>query len=127
MRTTKAQLYVHLVWGTWDRLALIEGEIKRIVYASMISEAKRARCEIVAIGGVSDHVHLLVAMRPDISISDLVKRLKACSSLAAGPVFRWQSAYGAFSIGRNDIPRLANYIENQAAHHASRLNPAKAG
>jgi putative transposase len=131
MREPFTQLYVHLVWSTWDRLPMLQPGLKPRIYACIRREADRLRCEILAIGGIEDHVHVLVRIPPTIAIADLVKRLKGVSSHLANremmdrAVFKWQGGYGAFTVSKRALPRAQHYILNQEEHHrAGILFPA---
>ena len=123
MRTLYTQLYVHLVWSTWDRLPLISDEIETVLYASIIAKCKALNCEVLAIGGIVDHIHILVRLLPSISVAELVKEIKGTSShLLAKKVepdgfFKWQGGYSAFTIRKNDIETLKHYIHRQKEHH----------
>jgi REP element-mobilizing transposase RayT len=77
----------------------------------------------IIINGMSDHVHILVGLRPDKCISDLVKEVKRSSTnyindrnLMRGK-FAWQEGYGAFAHSNSNLPRVINYIQNQEIHH----------
>jgi REP element-mobilizing transposase RayT len=119
------QLYVHYVWATWDRLPLITPEFEAQIYASIATKCRELDCEPLAIGGIEDHIHLLVKISPSLSISTLVKEIKGSSShlmthiLRPGVFFKWQGAYGAFSVSHDAIPTVTKYIRNQKAHHAA--------
>jgi putative transposase len=121
MRRTHTRLYVHLVWATWDRLPLITPEIRERLYAVMQHQASRLRAEVIAIGGIEDHVHVLLRFGPTVTIADLVGRMKGASSYLAeqvlGHTFKWQGAYGAYSVSRSSVERVRSYILNQEAHH----------
>jgi len=70
-----------------------------------------------------DHVHILVGMKPNISISDLVRDIKAGSSKFINDnrwirgKFNWQNGFGAFSFSKSQIDEVVNYILNQENHH----------
>src|SRR5690348_8331025 len=123
MRGTKTDLYLHLVWGTWDRLPLLLPDYESRVYGCIQAECQHLKCELIAVGGIEDHIHVLVRMAPTVSVADLVKQLKGVSShlvnhrLAPNGTFKWQGAYGAFTISASDVPRLTNYIYRQKEHH----------
>ena len=76
------------------------------------------------IGGMPDHVHLLARFRPDASIAEMVRLIKANSSKwmnersEVPERFRWQMGYGAFSVSESRIPAVCAYIQNQQEHHA---------
>lgn len=71
-----------------------------------------------------DHIHILVGMRPNQSVSDLLQDIKRNSSIwinqkaFVNGKFEWQEGYGAFSYSKSHIPAVIKYIENQEAHHA---------
>jgi putative transposase len=123
-RAPFTQLYVHLIWGTWDRLPLINEAIEPQLYAAIATKCRQLKCQPFAIGSVSDHIHLLVLLPPTICISDLVKEVKGSSShlvthkITPGEFFKWQGAYRAFTIRKEDVPRVKMYIQNQKQHHA---------
>jgi REP element-mobilizing transposase RayT len=123
MRSNFTQLYLHYVWATWDRLRLITPDIQQIVYAAIVQQAKNLGCPVIAVGGIADHVHLLVGFLPTLTVSELLKQVKGSSShfitneIKPGEFFKWQGAYGAFTVSQGDRGQVAGYIENQAAHH----------
>ena len=125
MRSTYTELYVHLIWGTWDRLPLITADIEAKLYAAMHAKIQDLKCELEALGGIEQHVHVLVRLHPAVTISDLVKEIKGSSShfmthvLAPNGFFKWQGSYSAFTLRKSDAPQLIAYIDNQKQHHLS--------
>ncbi len=123
MRAPYAQLYLHLVWATWDRLPRITPELQPRIYSALHAHGTRLNADVLAIGGMSDHVHLLVRFPTTISISDLVQKLKGASSHLVTHVirhpdpFKWQGGYGAFTLSRSLVPRVRAYVLNQERHH----------
>jgi REP element-mobilizing transposase RayT len=79
--------------------------------------------KLLQIGGMPDHVHILVSMSPKQSSSDLMADVKRSSSLWINEnryvmgKFSWQEGFGAFSYGKSQIPDIANYIATQEVHH----------
>ena len=65
MRRNKLALFLHLVWATWDRLPLIDPELERRLYRMLVSQAQDQGCQVLALNGMPDHVHLFVAFPPD--------------------------------------------------------------
>jgi putative transposase len=122
VRSPFTHLYVHLVWATWDRLPLITGEIERTPYAAIRLEADKLRVEVLELGGVEDHVHVLARLPTTVSVAELAKQLKGSTShlvthrLIGVETFKWQGGYGAFSVSKSGVPRVAGYIQNQRAH-----------
>ncbi|HEY8325979.1 MAG: IS200/IS605 family transposase [Ktedonobacterales bacterium] len=123
MRRTRVALFDHLVWGTWDRLPLLVGATKQRVYRSIHATCVELGAEVVALGGVEDHVHLLVRAPATLAPAELVKRVKGASAHLATHVvapdhfFKWQGGYAAFSVGRGELDRLCGYIAHQEEHH----------
>ena len=116
-------LYVHLVWATWKREPLIVPRLEKDLYRGIQAEVRRYGCTVLALGGTGDHVHLLVEMTPSLAPSRLAQVVKGSSShlanheLESEGLFRWQEGYGAFTVSRWDIPRIAAYIQDQKHHH----------
>ena len=85
--------------------------------------AKEQGVKAIAIGGMPDHIHMLVSIPATITISDFIKNTKVWSSKwlkSLGDSYRgfaWQDGYGAFSVSHSVIPATINYIANQAEHH----------
>ena len=73
------------------------------------------------IGGMSDHVHLLLTLTSLVSIGQAVREIKAGSSKwfheNHSRLFSWQEGFGAFSVSASNVPEVARYIDNQEQHH----------
>jgi putative transposase len=123
MRRNFTQLYVHLIWATWDRLPLITPNLKEQIYNVISYECKQLGCSVVAIGGIEDHVHLLTGFPANVAISELVKQIKGSSShcvmnqIQPNKFFKWQGSYAAFSVNHQDLHAITTYIQNQTTHH----------
>ena len=117
------QLYVHIVWSTWNRLPLINESIVSELYASIAKKCQQLECEPITINGTEDHIHLLVSLHSNISTSRLVKDIKGSSShlithkIAPNEFFKWQGGYGAFTVSKDDLTKVHSYISNQKEHH----------
>jgi putative transposase len=122
-RTSYLQLYVHLVWATWDRLPLITEEIEKFLHVALVAKATELGCKTVAVGGIEDHVHHLVWLPSTVPVARLAKELKGESAHLVNRrkarTFRWQAGYGGFTVARTDLTRVANYVHNQRSHHKS--------
>ena len=125
MRRSKIVSPMHFVWGTQDRLPVITEEIEEMVYRCLIDEATTLRCEILAIGGMPDHIHIAVMFPATISYSQFIKQLKGASSklmkelLPPDTFFYWQDGYGAFGFTYNEREKVISYITHQKQHHES--------
>jgi len=124
MWESKTEVYVHLVWSTYDRLPLISSDVERSLCRWLYRVAQEMGCGAVAVGCAVDHVHVLVRMSPTRTVAEVAKRLKGSSSRLLNERcesvawFRWQRGYGAFSVSRWDLKRVAAYVRNQKEHHA---------
>lgn len=120
---SRIAVFLHLTWGTWDRLPLLIGEIEQGVHRILGAECVRLWVEALAIGGVEDHVHLLIRLSATLSLSELMKQLKGSSAhlvthqIAPGEFFKWQGGYAAFSVSPRHLHQVADYIANQRHHH----------
>jgi REP element-mobilizing transposase RayT len=123
LRSPLPQVFLHLVWGTRFRRPLLTPELRRPVYACIIKVCQELGADVLAIGGIEDHVHVLVKFPMNLAIGTFVGRMKGVSShlvnhvLAPGGHFRWQGAYGAFSVSRRALGILKRYIAQQELHH----------
>lgn len=120
------QLYVHCVWGTWDRLPLITPEIKDIIYGAITAQCKQLNCTAIAVGGVADHVHLLTSFPTTLTLSELVGKAKGSSShlitheIKPNEFFKWQGGYGVFTVSHSHVDSVADYIRKQVSYHAQK-------
>ena len=126
MANTYTQIYNHYVFAVQNRLCLIQPKWKNDLYKYMTGIIEKQGHKLFEIGGIADHVHMLVSMSPKQSSSDLMFHTKRSSSLwinenrfVAGK-FSWQEGFGGFSYGKSQIPNIANYIKNQEIHHKKR-------
>ena len=125
MRHSRVGLFIHCIWATWDRLPLITETNERPIYRSIEAKCAELGVEVIAIGGVADHVHLLIEMPATENIAHVIKEIKGVSAhliateLTPNDFFRWQGAYAAFSVGLEDIESVRHYILHQKEHHAA--------
>jgi len=123
MANTFTQIYVHIVFAVKGRQNLIQKNWKDELHKYICGIVNGKEQKVYAIGGMADHIHLLVSIKPTISISDLVRDIKANSSkwinekqYVVGK-FQWQEGFGAFSYGQSQLDIVITYINNQEQHH----------
>jgi len=123
MANTYSQVYVQIVFAVKGRLNLINPAWKDELYRYICGIVNGNRQKVYAMGGVADHIHILVSLKPDIAISDLVRDIKAGSSkwinekrLVRGK-FQWQQGFGVFSYAQSNLDDVIAYINNQEIHH----------
>jgi putative transposase len=124
MANTYTQLHIQLVFAVKYRLALIheswEAELQE--YITGILQNKHHK--MLQINNMPDHIHIFFGMRPDDSLSGLVKVIKSESSKwindnkLVKEKFQWQNGFGAFSYSKSHVQRVINYVKNQQEHHA---------
>ena len=121
------EIYLHLVWATRQRDPLLTPEIERRIHRCIQSEAERLGAIVLAIGGLADHVHLVLQVPAHISASVLMKQVKGVSSRFAAAelvgrenlsYFGWQEGYSVFSLSRSHLDEVIPYVQNQKQHHA---------
>ncbi len=114
--------YYHLVWATKNREPLITPEIEPRLYAYIVHKAAELGVFVYVINGWTDHVHIIVAIPPHVSVSDLVKHLKGASSHDLNQQrldfhFGWQRGYGVLTLGQLQKPDAERYVKGQKEHH----------
>ncbi len=125
MRRTRVAVFLHIVWATWDRTPLLVGETERRVYRCIEASCAALGAETLALGGMEDHVHLLVQLPATLAVADLVKQVKGASAhlatheVAPDHFFKWQGGYAAFSVGQRQLPAIHSYITHQKEHHSA--------
>ncbi|WP_394796350.1 IS200/IS605 family transposase [Armatimonas sp.] len=123
-RRNSVAIALHLVWTTHERKPLIQSEFEAAVYACIIAESTALHCTVLAIGGMPDHVHLIILLHPTTPLSKLMQQIKGTSSHLINHVlfpegsFRWRDGYAAFSMSRNHRDAAVLYVQNQKLHHA---------
>jgi len=123
MPGTYSQLLLHIVFSTKGREPWITADVAERLYPYIGGIIRAEKGVLYAIGGVEDHVHLYLRWRPDGSVADLMRTVKARSSkwvhdtfpnLAA---FAWQEGYSVFSVSKSQEEVVKTYIAGQAEHH----------
>lgn len=109
MANTYSQIYIQIVFTVKNRIVLVPREKRDELFKYITGIIQKRKQKLIVINGTADHVHLFVGMNPDLSISDLVRDIKAASSGFINEKkwikarFSWQEGSGAFSYSRSDI------------------------
>jgi REP element-mobilizing transposase RayT len=114
-------LLYHIVFSTKNREPWIDPTWRDELHAYIGGIVQNRKGELLAAGGIPDHIHRLLRLAADRSISDVVRDIKSNSSgwLRERLVqFRWQDGYGAFTLSPSAIPSAVGYIGRQVEHHA---------
>ncbi|MBP1589269.1 MAG: IS200/IS605 family transposase [Kiritimatiellae bacterium] len=123
MANTYTQIRIHFVFAVKDRTSVIAPTWRDDLHRYITGVAKEQRQRVLAIGGVSDHVHLFVGLTPTMAPSTLMAHVKRASStwvnenkLSMGH-FGWQEGFGAFSYAASQTDAVVRYIMGQEEHH----------
>ncbi|NIR47945.1 IS200/IS605 family transposase [candidate division KSB1 bacterium] len=121
------RLYYHVVWATRERLPLITAAIESHLYGYIIGKAQALECITHAVGGIEDHIHVVVSVPPKLSVAEFVQQVKGSSAyhinhsdVDCSCKFAWQRGYGVFSLGSKQLERAVHYVRNQKRHHRER-------
>ena len=117
---------MHCVWATSDRQPVLIPEVRQRLWPYLGGIARERGMKALDVGGVADHVHVLVSLPGTLSVSKAVQLLKGNSSkwlhdtFPTLRTFSWQEGYGAFSIGISGVEETLEYIRTQEEHHRKR-------
>lgn len=122
MPNTYSQIYIQIVFAVNGRRHFIKETFREEVQKYITGIITNKGQKVYAIYCMPDHVHILISLKPDCSISNLVRDIKANSfsfiqDKTDNPFFRWQEGYGAFSYSKSQAETVTNYILNQPEHH----------
>ncbi len=123
MANTYSQIYIQVVFAVQGRESLIGREWKDELYKFITGIVKNNKQKLLAINGVTNHIHILLNIKPNIALSDLVRDIKANSSRFVNEKrfvrgkFSWQEGFGAFSYSISQLDDVIQYIQNQEEHH----------
>ncbi len=123
MANTYHQIYVQTVFAVKYRNAVINKKWRSELFAVIGNLINEANCKTIIVNGVDDHVHCFIGLKPVVSVSELMKTVKAKSSKYINDHqltldrFEWQEGYGVFSYGQSQVDAVYKYILNQEEHH----------
>jgi REP element-mobilizing transposase RayT len=125
MPSTYLSLHYHLVFGTKNREPLIALEWRARLHEYLGGTVRGLGGFPEGVGGVADHVHLLVGLKATHCLSDFMRELKKAASAWVHeeidlPAFAWQEGYAAFTVSATAREGVKHYIANQAEHHRVR-------
>jgi putative transposase len=117
------RLFYHFTWGTKNRLPLILPQIEKSLYRVIAAKVKYLDGTVYAVGGVEDHIHLVVSVPPKLALSRFIGEIKGNSShfinhdLLTEANFYWQDEYGVITFSEKDLPIIVRYVQRQRQHH----------
>ena len=123
MANTYTQIHIQFVFAVKYRAALIGREWKERLHQYLTPIFQDNNHKMLQINSMPDHIHILIGMRPNMSVSSLAQLVKTESSkwikgqdFNSYP-FAWQEGYGAFSYAKSQTDDVIRYIQNQEVHH----------
>lgn len=123
MANTYHQIYLQMVFAVKYRAAVLDKSWRSKVFGVIGNLINESNCKTIIVNGVEDHVHCFVGLKPAVSVSELMKTVKAKSSKYINDNsltierFEWQAGYGVFSYRQRDIDQIYKYVQNQEQHH----------
>ncbi len=123
MPNTYTQIYIHVVFTVKGRENLITETHREELQKYITGIVQNREHKMLAVYCMPDHVHVFIGMKPSMSISDLVREVKAISSKFINDKkwvkgkFNWQEGYGAFSYAHSQLDNVIKYVNNQREHH----------
>ncbi len=124
--STFTKLAYHVVFSTKHRQPLIDNELHKTLYEYIGGIIRSLKGNLIEIGGIEDHIHILANLSPLKGISDSIREIKANASKWTNErpnrtsKFEWQKGYGAFTVSYSNINSVRQYIQNQREHHQSK-------
>lgn len=125
MSSTHLSLHYHFVFGTKNHEPLIASVWRDRLHAYLGGVIRTLDGVPEAVGGVADHVHLLIGLRATHTLADVLREIKSVSSawvheeVGVGS-FAWQEGYGAFTVSASQLENVRDYIHRQEEHHRTR-------
>src|SRR5690606_10556679 len=122
--STYSKIYIQVVIAVRGRSSVIASSWEEDLYKYVTGIITNKGQKLIAINGMPDHIHILIGLKPDKSLSDLVRDIKANSSRFINEKgwingkFEWQTGFGAFSYSHSQLANVIHYIENQENYHS---------
>ena len=123
MPNTFTQIYIHSIFSVKGRDNNIGNSWKDELYKYITGIITNKKQKLIIINGMPDHLHLLIGLKPDKALSDLIRDVKNNSSKFINEKkfvygkFSWQEGFGGFSYSDSQLDKIINYIRNQEKHH----------
>ncbi len=123
MGQSLSNVLVHFVFSTKNRSPTLDNAWRAELHGYIAGIVKNKGTKLIIANSVQDHIHLLLPLPRDVSISEIMKTVKMGSSgwirekTPTGPPFQWQGGYGAFSVSPAHKDSVIEYIKSQEEHH----------
>ena len=126
MPQSLSRVFVHIIFSTKDREPWLGSDIPPRMHAYLATICRDLGAELVRVGGVADHVHIVTTLPRTVSQAQLIEEIKKASSKwiktldARYRGLFWQRGYGAFSVSQSQLDTVVQYVEAQQEHHRTR-------
>ena len=123
MSHTYTASYFHCIFSTKDRKNTIPDDLRPRLWAYIEGTAKNLGIIPVAVGGTSNHAHMLLRLKANVTLAEALQKLKANSSRwmsEHGLSFEWQKGYAALSVSPSLVGSVRTYVLSQEEHHRKR-------
>lgn len=123
MAQSLADIILHIVFSTKERLPMIKPTTEEDLYGYISGICNNLKCPVIKINGVEDHIHILLHLARTMDTSTLISKIKSSSSRwikSQGTdyhYFAWQDGFGAFSVSRSNLDGAIRYVSAQKEHH----------
>lgn len=126
MPQSLSKVIIHIIFRTKDRQPWLDRDIRPRMHAYVATVGRDLNGEVLRVGGVADHLHIVATLPRTLSQAEMVETMKKTSSKWIKELdskysqFYWQRGYGAFSVSPSQLDAVVQYVENQEEHHRTR-------
>jgi REP element-mobilizing transposase RayT len=126
MPQSLSKVVLHIIFSTKDREPWLDSDARTRMHAYLATICRDLGAELVHVGGVADHIHIVSTLSRTLSQAQLIEQIKKTSSRWIKTVdaryrgFSWQRGYGAFSVSPSQFESVRRYIDRQPEHHRTR-------
>jgi len=126
MPQSLSKVILHIIFSTKNREPWLDSDVRPRIHAYLATICRDLGAELVHVGGVADHVHIVTTLPRTLSQAQLIEQIKKASSKWIKELderfrgFFWQRGYGAFSVSPSQLKAVLKYIEGQQEHHRTR-------
>ena len=130
MSQSLSQQWIHIIFSTKNRYPFFQtAALRERIYDYMAGICRAQKCHAAIIGGVEDHIHMLVHLNKNLALSAFIEEVKSSCSKWIKTLddhsnelnkFYWQAGYAAFSVSQSQLEIVTQYIKNQEEHHKNR-------
>jgi REP element-mobilizing transposase RayT len=126
MPQSLSKVILHITFSTKDREPWLDSDVRPRMHAYLATICRDLRADLVRVGGVADHVHIVTTLPRTLSPAQLIEQIKKVSSKWIKAVdaryrgFFWQRGYAAFSVSPSQLDAVLRYVDGQQEHHHTR-------